>query len=404
MKIKLNIKSLLEYISVIISTAMMITLVLIALPLTENISERTSFNLNTKTSQYWSKEYILTLQTTDKKEIETSRDILYKRLRNFGVEKAKIVNVDSGDEERQLRVIITTSQKEESVKELIINPFDIQIVTRRDDVDFFDENNQYAYLFASNYNETQWSREDFRNVYINELRTSDNNYSNFAIYKIWLNKKSDFDDFLKENKGEYIGVSIDGFVTPYLVPFDDQSIFAIPISSNDKEQIKVIDLLYNSGIVPTSYTLASEDYFETDIIQIDHLKISIGILISFVLTYAYIIIIKQSDLNTILRSFLSTVLVISAYLTILKLSQIPVDTFLLPISAILGMIFVRTIVSNRDSSLIIETSLLVILALIILLGSVYMGIFSRHLILLVLLGEISYHISGWYIDNVRRIA
>ena len=48
MKIKFNVKPLLSYISLAIISAILVAAILIALPLTEKISDKVAFNLNTK--------------------------------------------------------------------------------------------------------------------------------------------------------------------------------------------------------------------------------------------------------------------------------------------------------------------------------------------------------------------
>ena len=188
-KFKFNVKPFLNYLIVVLFTAFGIATMLVALPLTEKISERTSFNLITKDPYYWSAEYNLKLVNTDSKKLEEARNILSTRLRKFGVERAKIYNEGKDDEGNTfLKVIVTTSKDRDLVKELISNRFDVLIMTRKEDVDFLSEEDPYAYLFADNYNPTDWDRSDFRNVYITELKTSGNEYANFAIFKLWPNR------------------------------------------------------------------------------------------------------------------------------------------------------------------------------------------------------------------------
>lgn len=404
LKIKFNVKPFLNYLLVILLTALGISTILVALPLTEKISGNTPFNLVTKDSSYWSKEYTLKLETSDSKNIEKSRDIISKRLRKFEVEKFSIRKEESGEENITiLKVIVNTTKNQELVKELIGNRFDVLIVTRKADVDFFSEEDQYAYLFAKNYDPTDWDRSDFRNVYINELKTADNKYSNFAIFKLWANKQKDFTEFLVSQKGEYIGVSIDGFVTPYLVPLDDQSIFAVPITSEDETQIQAINILYNSGVIPVNFTVDSELEIDPQIIKIDYVKITIGLAISLLLTYVYLLLLKQTNLETLKKSFLATVLTISIYLAILKLIQIPIDTFLLPILAILTFILIKVLAENSDSVIYIEIGLVIILVLIKVLGFGYMTILSSNLIVLIILSKMCLILSAWYINKVREI-
>jgi len=354
-KIKLDIKPILNYLAVILLTAIGITTILVALPLTEQLSERTSFDLFTKDDFYWSSEYFLTLETPSEKEIEETRNILFKRLERFGVEKISVRN--SGKDEQgntTLRVVVNTTSDPELVRELVTNRFDVQIVTKKEDVDFFNPEEEYSYLLAENYNPTEWSREDFRNVHITQLKTADNTFSYFAVFKPWPNKQGAFFDFLDSYRGDYVGVNVDGFVTPYLVPLEEQNIFAVPVTQEDELQIKAMSVLYNSGVIPVNYFLESENQLTPQIIQIDHIRVTVGLIISFVLVYAYMFLLKKSDTDTLKKSFLTTVLTLSIYLTVLKIFAIPVDTFLLPIVGILTALLIKIISANRDSVIYIE--------------------------------------------------
>ncbi len=106
MKIKLNfnvnLKKTFQYISLVLLTALLISTTLVALPLTEKISEKLTFNLNTKDSQYWSKEYFVKVESKDEKEIKKIKEVFYRRLRGFGVENSTIF-VEGGDNEKSQR-------------------------------------------------------------------------------------------------------------------------------------------------------------------------------------------------------------------------------------------------------------------------------------------------------------
>lgn len=412
MKLKFNfdIKHFLGYILLILLTSLGITAILIALPLTERISERTSFDLVTKDNQYWSKEYILQIRTTENREVEKIRDIIYRRLDRFGVERMKVLvlgeGVDFEDEEKNitiLQVIVNTTKDENLVRELIGNRFEVEIVIKKDEADFFDEEDQFAYLFAENYDPTGWTRDDFRNVHITELRTADNTYSYFAIFKPWPNRQGEFNRFVNKHRGQYLGVNTDGFVTPYLVPLEEQNIFAVPLTSEGEEEIKAINILYNSGTIPVEYLLVDETELEPNVIKLDHIGITIGFAISLVLTYAYLALIQHHDMDELKKAFLATVLTISIYLTVLKIFNIPIDTFILPINAILTFLLIKMLVVNLDSVIYIESGLILVFLIVRILGTGYTQIFADHLISLVILSKVCIILSGWYLDKVKEI-
>lgn len=408
MKLKSNfdIKRFVGYLSLVIATSFGITAILIALPLTEKISERTSFDLITKENQYWSREYVLELQTTDTKDIEKVRNIIYKRLKKFKVEQIEIAKLkelsDTGNT-TLLKVTINTTRDPNLVKELIANQFQVRIVTKKEDIDFFDEENQFAHLFAENYDPTGWDRSNFRNVHITELKTTNNTYSYFAIFKPWVSKQADFNKLLDEHKGEYMGIDTDGFVTPYLVPLEEQSVFAIPLSYQYEEEVEAIDILYNSGIIPTNYTLLSETDLDPHIIKVNHIGISGGFAISLLLTYLLLILLKHDTVDDVKRAFLASILTISIYLAFLKLFNIPVDTFLLPIIAMLIFLLIKTLVVNLDSVLFIEVGLILLFLIVKVLGYGYIEILANHLIWLVVLSKLTLISSGWYLEKIKEV-
>jgi hypothetical protein len=344
------------------------------------------------------------LETTERKEIEKTRDILFKRLNHFGVEKISIRNLRQKQEgSTTLQVVVNSTQDKQLVTQLITNKFNIQLMTKKEEIDFFNPEDEYAYLFETNYNPTGWDRSNFRNVHITQLRTVDDTYSYFAIFKPWPNKQGDFLKLLEENKGQYIGVNIDGFVTPYLVPLENQNIFAVPITSDDPLQVEAMSILYNSGIIPTNYSLESENELSPQVVSLDHIKVSIGLMISFLLVYAYMLLFKKGESDIVKKSFLATVITISIYLTVLKLFQIPIDTFLLPIIGILTALLIKIASANKDSVIYIETILVITLSLVILLSYGYMQPLATHLIGLIILSKLCLILSGWYLDKVKSI-
>ena len=398
LRLNINIKSLLNYIFVILISSVFVATILIALPLTERYLNNTPYNLNTKDSSYWSKEYILSIDSKEQKDIQKTRDVLFKRLKNLGVEQMSVIQ--KGD---NIMVTITTSNEKELTEQLIKNRFAVEIVTRKDDVNYEDPEDPYAYLLATNYNSTDWNRDDFRNVYITKLQNSTGSESYFAIFKLWPAKSVEFNKFLTQYEGQTVGVSTDGFVSPVQVPTGANKLFAPPVSTEDPQEVNIIDILYNSGSIPANISLTSEKDMTPNIPQTDYIMVSILIFAGLLISYLYLSISKNASSSVLMKSFLATMLTISIYLTILKLLQIPVDTFLLPIEAILTMILIRVISENKDSVVYIDIILFGVLAILIFLGFGYVSIVARNMILLLALSKITLLLSGWYIYKVRKI-
>ncbi len=409
-KPKLAINKFFKSLLLIIVGALFITTILIALPLTEKVSDKVSFNLNTKDKQYWSKEYILSIGTTDKRELQKVKQIIFKRLRNFGVERVTIFNEAVSESDSELKVIINSTKDQALVHQLVSRQYAFTIVTRKEDVNFDDPENPYAIIMKDNYEDTEWNYEDFRTVYIpkNKLRTDSGDYQYFAIFKPWPNKQNDLTKFLTEHKGELMGVDIDSFVQPFRVQEIQEGSMAqetitMGINEDTEEGAKATSLLFNSGHIKHSLTPKEEKLIDSDIISLDYVKVSIALTISLLTAYIYMAIFKYSSKRQLLQAFFTTVLTLSMYLAYLKLTFIPVDTFLLAIQFIIMMIFVKAVSDNQDSELFLTVTSILVFIFIALLGSGFMPLFAQGMIALIALSKVSSLLTGWYIDNVKEI-
>lgn len=398
-KLKLNfkIKPVLNYILIIVVTAFFLAAIFIALPLTEKFVSKTSYNLITKDGDYWSQEFIVSTEDTDTKILNDVRNVFYKRLKGFGVEE-----VSTYIENDRIRINVTSTKDKDLVKELISNRFDVKIVTRKADVNFDDSSNTYAYMLGTNYDSTDWTRADFRNVYITKLKTNNGTYANFAIFKLWPTAEEKFNKFLLQYNGQSIGVDIDGFVTPHLADTTSK-IFAVPISTEDVQQLKVMSLLYNSGAINTNLKIDSQTDLTANVPKTNYIQITIGILVAIVILYLYLFISKSTPTDILLKSLIATTLAISFYLAFLKISQIPVDTFMLSIVSILTIIITRVIAENNDSVFYIELFILIILGCVVFLGNGYISTVAQDTLLLTALAKVCLIISGWYINKVKKI-
>ncbi len=401
-KFKIDLKAIFDYILLIAVTSVILFSILISLPLTEKFLNGASYDLSTLDDSYWSKEYTLSLTSNDVNDAEKVRDILFRRLNRYGVENVSTFKMYD-DDKKSIKVILQTSKSKDIVEEILRNPFQIQIVTRKDDVDFNNEEDPYAYMMADNYNTTGWVRKDFRNVYITELPTSSGDKANFAMFKTWITKNGAFQKFLTENNGKYIGLSIDGFVTPFLVPEGPNKVFAIPISTTDPEQVKAIDILYNSGSMPSMYTVTSEKDLDVDLVEINYIYLSIGLFVALLVTYIFLFISKNISNNIVIKTFLATILSISLYISILKILQIPIDLFILAIDVLLVAILTKVLCENNSKNIYVEIMIVILGLLLMILGIGYQRVLGFEIIKLLLLVKISLIFSSWYINKVKDI-
>lgn len=398
-----GLKGVFNYISLIFISSVILGVVLISLPLTERVSSSATYDLVNKNRLYWAKEYILELDTESslnkEQDIERTRSILQRRLRNFGVEQSSVALYKEDDVDF-LKVSIQTSKPLELVEGLIKSPYIVQIVTRKDDVDFENEEDPIAPYLTENYEPTKFTRDFFRNVYITQLRNSANEYSYFALFKTWPFEK-DWTTFINDYSGQTVGVSIDGFVTPVQISASE-NLFAVPVPSTEKENAHIISLLYNSGVIPISYTTISEEEIEIESAEIDYIKLTEGILVAILFIYIYLLFIEKTPKDVLIKSGISTIITVAAWIAYLKMSETPVDIFLLALEVITIVAVIRIITENAESRVIVTVLLALISSICVILGSGYVKIFANDLLILMILSNLTLSLSTYYIFNVKR--
>jgi len=399
---KIKWKEIFSYFISVVISALILALVLISLPLTEKVSSSASYDLVNKNNMYWAKEYTLELdisQSSDiQKDITQLKSVLQKRLKQFDVEQSSITSYKENDK-YYLKVNVQTSKEQELVEQLVKAPFIVTIVTRKDDVNYEDTENPLIPYLEENYNKTEFTRKDFRTIYITKLKNTSGEYSYFGIFKAWP-LSSKWNEFLNKYIGQTVGVSIDGFVTP--VQINEDKIFAPSVSAIDEQYAKVTSILYNSGVSPMSYSTIKEEEKPLNIAEVDYIKLTEGILIAILFIYVYLLVVEKTRKSIILKSGVATVLTVSSWITYLKLSATPVDIFILALEVIVVAAIIRMIAENIDSRVHITLLLTFTSLLCILLGFGYVKIFANDLLILIILSNLSLLISTYYISKVRK--
>ncbi len=400
---KFNLKSFLNYILTIIISAVILALVLISLPLTEKVTSSASYDLVNKNKLYWAKEYILELNTENSKniqdDIQETRSVLQRRLRSLGIEQSQIVSYKEDDKE-YLKVQIQSAKDIELVENLIKTPYILNIVTKKDDVNYEDEENPLTPYLEENYNKTSFTRDSFRNVYITKLKNSSGEYSYFGLFKTWPWQK-DWNNFLLEYSGQTVGVSIDGFVTPVQILPDDKT-FAPAVSATEEKYVELIDILYNSGTVNLPYSVVAEEDAVVDMPEINYIKLTEGILVAILFIYLYLLLIEKTSKETLFISGISSCITVTGWIAYLKISSTPVDIFILALEVITIVVVIRIIAENIESRINVTLLITFLSILSMLLGSGYVKMFSNDLLLLIILSNISLLISSYYVSNVRK--
>lgn len=390
---KLNIdwNSFFNYLFLILLSSLILLTFLIALPLTEKLTDVVAFDLNVR-NQFWSKEYTLELDSNNQSDIRKTKNILFNRLNKYSVEEVLIYQEDSS-----LKIVVKTTQPQTYVEELIRSPYQYSIVTRKEDVDFESEENQLAPYLAQNYDDTLFDSSIFRNIHITQLPTSTGENSYFGLAKTWPHKSKGFNSFLEEQKEKYVGIKIDDFVTPVYI--NDPKLFAIPLGDQE-EGIEAIDILYNNGNIPISYTLSEQRDLEVKDIQINYIEVTIAIFISIIAIYLYTYFTGLYDKNLILRSMFIVQLSLGFFLSFLKITYIPIHTFILIIDAVLLIMLTSTIKQHEESKVSLFIGSFSIGIIFNFIGIGYLKILGNHMIIISTISFLAVIFGDYYINKI----
>jgi hypothetical protein len=196
-----------------------------------------------------------------------------------------------------------------------------------------------------------------------------------------------------------VGINIDGFVTPVYIS-ENSSLFAIPINTTDEESTKAIDILYNSGNIPTSYELTQQEEIDVQNFNINYIEVTIAVFVSILLIYTYTFFTKIYNKDLIIRSCFATLLSLATFLTFLKISATPIHIFMLVIYAILLISLTNTIEQNRESKYYILIALSILGSIFYFLGIGYLKLLGISVVIVSIISFLSVVIGNFYINKV----
>jgi hypothetical protein len=453
-----NVKSFGTALLLAMFTSYLLIATIIALPKVDSIVDGTGYNILTKDDLYWKGAYILELSISkDEKrpdlKVEQTKNVIHRRLKSYGVEEVRITDYTYSPEDeteeieqeefleedsleleteeddfpeleteennaseeynqRYIRVVVQSSQDKESVETLISSRSYIQIMTVKDGVDIEDPENQIAQYLPSNYDYTEFTRSSFRTIHIKRLPTVSGEEAYFAIYKPWIFVAPSFNSMLKENAGEIVGINTDGFVTPYTVPYA----FATPRDSNNStrpefapgvaqtsEQAEVVDLLYNSGIVPVRYLQIDSEELDVKLVNLDYIDLFLSVIVASVVLLGYLAWRKKDDGDKVLRFGITLLFIISTWIAYLKLFEVPVDLFMVLLQGITLLAITCAFTFRSYGRYQIELITIVSLMLFASAAEGYAQIFSEGLLVLTAFAVLGVWLTKFYIDNLKKM-
>lgn len=415
-KIKVNFKRFIPFLVLTVLTAGVITSLLISLPSIDKYLA-TSFDLSLKDSTYWKQEYLLDLEIQDKdilekdRKIEETRNILFSRLNKYRVEEISIENIPVEEKTKgKLKITVQSSKDLEMVERLLGNRFYVRILTPKDSLDFYSEENQYDALFDTNYNKTEFTLHRFRNVYITQLPTSTEEESYFAVFKINVQNTNAWEQFLTDNAAQIVGVGIDSFVTPVQVEIPQQQgtatggtisqapTFAIQIQGGKKDA-EIMDILYNSGVIPLAYTISQTTKLEPHTLSISYIQASLVFI--FVLGAISIYLYLKDNKAPIIKFLIVSTITFSIWISVLKTYDIPVDSFIAILSTTTSILIIKTLVVRPKLDRYVNGIVLFISVLSFILGFAYMKEFALNILSLLVITNLINYLYEIYLVNLK---
>ncbi len=405
---KTKLATFLDYLFVILISGIIISTLFFALPKTEDLLPQnflgdTRFDLNTKEGSYWREEFTIILDIDNEedksRDIKTTEDILYKRLRRAGVEEVHITKSDHYDD--ALAITVQTTEEQTKIRNLISQRGFMELVTPREDLEI-DQDDFFQMYMRENYEGTGWTRTEFRNILIKTLLDSEGERSYFAIFKPWPQDQGRFANFLEDYEGGTIGWAVDDFVRPIEIDEFSKELFAVGLGP-ETEQADFYDILLNTGKIPVEYTLIAEIQQEPEVFEIEYLQVTLAIIASIIILTAYLYLREHQQQRKVLEFALSLLMVFSVSFTILKLYYIPVDLFVLVIAAILTIIYLKLVCLRSTDVRTVTSFAFILTVLMILFGTGYIPILGKYLLFVIVSSAIIQKLVQIYFEKIKII-
>jgi hypothetical protein len=368
---RINMKYVFRYFLLIIISSVVLLCTFIALPSTESVFKKQTFNLNVNDSSSWEKTFAikLTFQPTDivykGKLVNKTKDVIYERLKKYGVDFVQISYKDGTDNTGTLSLTVKGRNDSSNIEALVTSNSDIYLVTKKADANFNDEKNQYAIYDPANYDSTDLTREYFRTIYITKLKSSSGDYTYFGLFKTYIWKDKAYYQFIEKYSGLQEGLYIDGFVSPLTVPVwsaDQNSArptLSIGLTSNEKVA-HIQGIIFNSGKIPLTMEVSDKQDVTVGKVSINTLILSVITIVSILV----VLIVKHFlDKKEIIKYPLTLFIISILGLAFLKISQTPISLVSLLIAfpiIILTTIMLGEVKRKLLYSILIATLLFII--------------------------------------------
>ncbi len=396
-----------------IFSAIIFSLVLIAIPQTEKLLKTVRYDIVQAPAQ-WQQSYILQLtinsqdQSNSANLIAQTESIIYNRLKSYGVETVTFQQTKQDKTHPEVTVTVVSSKDQADIEQLVGQRYFLQFVIRKPGVKFDDTSNPLVNYDISNYTLTEFTRYYFRTVYVTKLRSTSGTDAYFAIYKPWPNSSDKFFSYFDPYVGQEEGISIDGFVNPIMIPTTQiqnsngnlqRQPFAIALST-DAKAANVQNILLNSGVIPIEYNLSKTNTLKLDGNDNNYLhfvEISAAVVI---LSLVLGLIFKKKEFDTVKFLFISAIPIFTL-ITIAKVisyAVLPYDLFI----AYVIFLSLNTVYTLTNSGYVTK-----LISIILLLG-IYMSIISGgvlilfYLMLLLSVSLVFDYLYPYYIDLIKE--
>lgn len=412
----------LRYVSLMILTVFILSVAYIALPKTETIIPDYRFDFTQEELQ--ENRYILELQVKAQdedqldKKVEETKAIIQKRLYKAGADEVAITgyHFDNPTPDtdyylyRYIQVYVKSNLTDSELNELIGVRNYLRLYLPKDDVDFENEENPYAEYFIENYNPTNVTLHDFRNVLIKRLPDSSGTETYFAIFK--PKTFGDFKAFAEEHGGENIGFAVDESIYQLELPSTFKPDYTSTSSSSTKAEFtigitqdarvaEITDIMFNSGVITLEYNVYESEALGAVTSPIKSTLFSFTLIVAMLLFGLYNYFIAKESFQTVFRNLFEIAFALAAVFSFLKFWYVPVNTTVLLFESLAVLLISHDFLHKSEGRLTRNLFIFVGAFLIYIFGFGYISLIGRDIAIMLIALSISEQISEYYITNMK---
>jgi hypothetical protein len=329
--------ALIKIILLAVFSAILVSSIVIAAPKVETLIPSINYDLIT-TSPEIKRSYDFSATDTNIEKVKSDIKVIETKLHKLGYFNVEVSNISEENIEEvqtfKFNIKVQTSKDISYVDRIMSDRSSISFMTVKDGFDPSKTDNQIDAYLVDNYNSTQFNNSYFRNIQVQKLKDSSDEYSYFAMLKAYPRETKELDTFLKENNGKYIGINFGNYVVPRQIEGEQLKSLFLFLTKDDTEAKYYLTVL-NSGVIQSNLEMVSQAD-ETPKLLDFNMYILMGFLTSVAVLFAVVVYLRsrKDTLEAIkyLGGFLFT---ITIFISIYKIGGLQFAMWSFPISGVI---------------------------------------------------------------------